>query len=81
LLLSGSVARAEREVTVTLALAIANGEGGHVVAEVGFAAIGNWTEAEEGPEASSEDGEAGAADFLAEGISECWIGAGWRFAA
>ena len=50
---------------MTLALAIANGEGGHVVAEGCFAAIGNWMEAEEGSDAGSGDG---APDAFAEGI-------------
>ena len=52
-----------------------------MVAEVGFAAIVNWTEAEEGPEAGSGDGGAGAADSFAEGISGCWMDAGRRPAA
>ena len=64
------------KLAVTLALAIANGEAGHVVAEVGCAAIVIWTEAEEGPVAGSGDGGAAAADSFAERISGYWIDAG-----
>ena len=54
------------KLAVTLALAIANGEAGHV----------DCPEAEEGPVAGSGDGGAAAANSFAEGISGYWIDAG-----
>ena len=54
------------KLAVTLALAIANGEAGHV----------DSPEAEEGPVAGSGDGGAAAADSFAERISGYWIDAG-----
>ena len=54
------------KLAVTLALAIANGEAGHV----------DSPEAEEGPVARGGDGGAAAADSFAERISGSWIDAG-----
>ena len=58
--------RQGHKLAVTLALAIANGEAGHV----------DSPEAEEGPVAASGDGGAAAADSFAERISGSWIDAG-----